>query len=141
MSEDTQAEGTQAAEHHHHISIPVGVMDPRKVMDSAAMERVFKAQAAARAQAAASTTVFIGTIVALISSAFGLVAALAWNSAISAGVHQLATGPLAPLKLSGAALSFAQAIIVTLIAVVAVVILNRIAGRLAKQNAFNATNS
>ncbi len=139
MSEDTQAEGTQAAEHHHHISIPVGVMDPRKVMDSAAMERVLKAQAAARAQAAASTTVFIGTIVALISSAFGLVAALSWNTAISAGVTSWRQGRWLRSSI-GAALSFAQAIIVTLIAVVAVVILNRIAGRLAKQNAFNASN-
>jgi hypothetical protein len=137
---DSQSVDTQTAEHHRHISLPVGAMDPRKVMDSAAMERVLKAQAAARAQAAASTTVFIGTIVALISSAFGLVAALSWNTFITAWVHQLASGPLAPLHLTGAALSFAQAIIVTLIAVVAVVALNRIAGRFAKQNAFNANN-
>jgi hypothetical protein len=149
MSEDPQAASSQvavdsqAAEHHRHIGLPVGAMDPRKVMDSAAMERVLKAQAAARAQAAASTTVFIGTIVALVSSAFGLVAALSWNTAISAGVKQLAAGPLAPLHLdkNPTALSFAQAIIVTFIAVVAVVVLNRIAGRFAKQNAFNATNN
>jgi Family of unknown function (DUF5654) len=145
MSEDpqvdsTQAQGPQTAEHHRHISIPVGAMDPRKVMDSAAMERVLKAQAAARAQAAASTTVFIGTIVTLISSAFGLVAALSWNTAITAWVNSMATGPLASLRHS-ALLPFAQAIIVTFIAVVAVVILNRIAGRFAKQNAFNASNN
>jgi hypothetical protein len=140
MSEDPQAVDTQTAEHHRHISIPVGAMDPRKVMDSAAMERVLKAQAAARAQAAASTTVFIGTIVTLISSAFGLVAALSWNTAITAWVQQLAKGPLASLK-NSPLLPFAQAIIVTVIAVVAVIILNRIAGRFAKQNAFNATNN
>jgi hypothetical protein len=110
-------------------------------MDSAAMERVLKAQATARAQAAASTTVFIGTIVTLISSALGLVAALAWNNAITAWVNSLARGPLAPLKLSGSALAFAQALIVTVIAVVAVVVLNRIAGRYAKRNAFNAANN
>jgi hypothetical protein len=69
------------------------------------------------------------------------VAAFSWNSAITAGVNQLAAGPLAPLHLNGTAKSVAQAIIVTLIAVVAVVILNRIAGRFAKQNAFNATNN
>src|SRR5215469_4455817 len=125
MSEDPQAVGSQAAEHHRHISLPVGAMDPRKVMDSAAMERVLKAQAAARAQAAASTTVFIGTIVTLISSALGLVAALAWNTAITKWVNTLATGPLASLK-NSALLPFAQAIIVTIIAVVAVVVLNRI---------------
>jgi hypothetical protein len=146
MSEDPQAASSQvavdsqAAEHHRHISLPVGAMDPHKVMDSAAMERVLKAQAAARAQAAASTTVFIGTIVALVSSAFGLVAALSWNTFLTAWVNQMARGPLRQFHLTGAALSFAQAIIVTLIAVVAVVILNRIAGRFAKQNAFNANN-
>jgi hypothetical protein len=140
MSEDLQAASSPAAEHHRHLNIPVGAMDPRKVMDSAAMERVLKAQAAARAQAAASTTVFIGTIVALVSSAFGLVAALSWNTAITGWVQWLAKGPLAPLDLGGF-LPFAQAIIVTLIAVAAVVILNRIAGRFAKQNAFNATNN
>jgi len=141
MSEDPQATSSQAAEHHRHISLPVGAMDPRKVMDSAAMERVLKAQAAARAQAAASTTVFIGTIVALVSSAFGLVAALSWNTAITSWVQGLAKGPLAPLGLNPTALSFVQAVIVTIIAVVAVVVLNRIAGRFAKQNAFNATNN
>ena len=136
MSEDPQA-----AEHHRHLGIPAGI-DPRKVMDSAAMERVFKAQATARAQAAASTTVFIGTIVTLISSAFGLVAALAWNNAITAGVNKLATGPLRNLNLQDSpVLPFAQALIVTVIAVVAVVALNRIAGRYAKQNAFNSANN
>jgi len=141
MSEDPQA-----AEHRQHFGVPAGIdprnYDPRKVLDATAMEHILKAQAAARAQAAASTTVFIGTFVTLISSAFGLVAALAWNTAITAGVNQLAdTGPLASLKKS-AILPFAQAIVVTVIAVVAVVILNRIAGRFAKQNAFNsATNS
>ena len=142
MSEDPQA-----AEHRQHFGVPAGIdprnYDPRKVLDATAMEHILKAQAAARAQAAASTTVFIGTFVTLISSAFGLVAALAWNTAITAGVNKLAAGPLKSLNLSGTAiLPFAQAIIVTVIAVVAVVILNRIAGRFAKQNAFNsATNS
>jgi hypothetical protein len=135
MSEDPQA-----AEHHRHLGIPAAI-DPRKVMDSGAMERVLKAQATARAQAAASTTVFIGTIVTLISSAFGLVAALAWNSAITAGVNSLAAGPLKPLKLPTGVLPLVQALIVTIIAVVAVVALNRIAGRYAKQNAFNSANN
>src|SRR5215469_13058204 len=92
MSEDPQT-----AERHRHISLPPGI-DPRKVMDSAAVERVLKAQATARAQAAASTTVFIGTIVTLISSAFGLVAALAWNNAITIWVKDLESGPLASLQ-------------------------------------------
>jgi hypothetical protein len=140
MSEDPQA-----AEHHRHLGIPAGVIDPRnydprKVLDSAALERVMKAQAAARAQAAASTTVFIGTIVTLISSAFGLVAALSWNTAITAGVNGLASGPMKSLHLDSTSKSIVQAVIVTLIAVVAVVILNRIAGRFARQNAFKASS-
>jgi hypothetical protein len=140
MSEDPQA-----AEHHQHLGIPAGIdprnYDPRKVLDATAMEHILKAQAAARAQAAASTTVFIGTFVTLITSAFGLVAALAWNSAITVGVNQLAAGPLKPLHLTGTAiLPFVQAIIVTVIAVVAVVILNRIAGRFARQNAFKSAS-
>jgi hypothetical protein len=139
------SEDSQAAEHHRHLGIPAGVIDPhnydpRKVLDATAMEHVLKAQAAARAQAAASTTVFIGTFVTLITSAFGLVAALAWNSAITAGVHQLADGPLASLKLSDTAKAVAQAVIVTIIAVVAVVVLNRIAGRFARQNAFRSSS-
>jgi hypothetical protein len=142
--EKIMSEDPQAAEHHRRLGIPAGVIDPRnydprKVLDATAMEHVLKAQAAARAQAAASTTVFIGTFVTLISSAFGLVAALAWNSAITAWVHDLAKGPLAPLKLTGTAAAVAQAIIVTAIAVVAVVVLNRIAGRFARQNAFKSS--
>jgi uncharacterized membrane protein len=140
MSEDAQA-----AEHHRHLGIPAAVIDPhnydpRKVLDATAMEHVLKAQAAARAQAAASTTVFIGTFVTLITSAFGLVAALAWNNAITAGVIGLANGPLKKLHLAGAPAALIQAVIVTIIAVVAVVVLNRIAGRYAKQNAFKSAS-
>jgi Family of unknown function (DUF5654) len=140
MSEDPQA-----AEHHRHLGIPAGVIDPhnydpRKVLDATALEHILKAQAAARAQAAASTTVFIGTFVTLISSAFGLVAALAWNNAITAGVKDLANGPLASLNLEGTPAAVAQAVIVTIIAVVVVVVLNRIAGRFAKQNAFKSAS-
>jgi Family of unknown function (DUF5654) len=141
MSEDAQA-----AEHHRLLGIPAGVIDPhtydpRKVLDATAMEHLLKAQAAARAQAAASTTVFIGTFVTLITSAFGLVAALSWNSAISAGVNSLATGPLKQLHLAGTPwAAVIQAVIVTIIAVVAVVVLNRIAGRFARQNAFKSAS-
>jgi hypothetical protein len=140
MSEDAQA-----AEHHRLLGIPASVIDPhtydpRKVLDATAMEHMLKAQAAARAQAAASTTVFIGTFVTLITSAFGLVAALAWNSVITKAVNDLAQGPLASLKLNATEQAFAQAVIVTIIAVVAVVVLNRIAGRFAKQNAFKSAS-
>ncbi len=137
MSEDPRA-----AEHRQHFGLP-GVVDPRnydprKVLDATALDHMMKAQAAARAEAAASTTVFIGTVVTLITSAFGLVAALAWNTAITLWIHDLTAGPLAPLHLKGTPAAVAQAVIVTVIAVVAVVIVNRIAGRFAKQNAFNS---
>jgi uncharacterized membrane protein len=140
MSDDSQA-----AEHHRHLGISAGAIDPhnydpRKVLDATAMEHLLKAQAAARAQAAASTTVFIGTFVTLITSAFGLVAALAWNNAITAGVTALAKGPFKKLNLAGTPAALIQAVIVTIIAVVAVVVLNRIAGKFAKQNAFKSAS-
>ena len=99
MSEDPRA-----AEHRQHFGLP-GVVDPRnydprKVLDATALDHMMKAQAAARAEAAASTTVFIGTVVTLITSAFGLVAALAWNTAITLWIQDLTTGPLAPLHLN-----------------------------------------
>jgi hypothetical protein len=139
MSEDAQA-----AEQHRRLGIPAGVIDPhnydpRKVLDATALEHVLKAQAAARAQAAASTTVFIGTFVTLITSAFGLVAALAWNNAISSWIADLTSGPLAPFKLGKTPALMVAAVITTIIAVVAVVALNRIAGRFAKQNAFKSS--
>src|SRR5579871_2904985 len=147
MSDDPQTSGqtpaqapeAQAAEHHRRISMPNGMIDPRKALDSAAVERVLKAQAAARERAAASTAVFIGTIVTLVTSAFGLAAALAWNSAISSWINDLSKGPLAQFNLSGTAKLVVQALLITILAIIAVVILNRIAGRYAKKNAFKAS--
>ncbi|MGO8947617.1 MAG: DUF5654 family protein [Ktedonobacterales bacterium] len=140
MSEDTHA-----AEHHPRLGIPAGVIDPRnydprKIVDATALDHIMKAQAAARAEAAASTTVFIGTVVTLITSAFGLVAALAWNTAITDWISDLAKGPLASLHLSSTGKAMVQAVIITVIAVVAVVIINRVAGRFAKQNAFKSAS-
>src|SRR5581483_7194218 len=63
------------------ISLPSG-LDPRKAIEPAAVDRMLRAQAIARAQAQAASTVVISTIVSLVTSAFSFVAALAWNSAI-----------------------------------------------------------
>jgi uncharacterized transporter YbjL len=60
----------------------------------------------------------LDTIAALMTAAFGLIAALAWNGAISWGVEQIFG------KGSGAGL-FIYAIIVTILAVVAVMLIGR----------------
>ena len=125
MSDDVHV-----TEQHWHLGLPQN-MDPRKVLDAAGLERVLKAQAAARAQAAAATTVVIGTIVTLVTSAFGFVAALAWNSAITKVIGNLQVN----WKMDPTLLAVLQALAVTLIAVIAVVIIQRVAGRWAKKSA------
>jgi len=76
----------KTAEQRRRMGLPGGLdprnFDPRKAMDPATVERLMRAQAVARAEASAATTVLIGTVVTLITSAFGFVAALAWNDAI-----------------------------------------------------------
>lgn len=131
MSEDVKA-----AEQRRRLGLPQG-FDPRKAMDPATMERMVRAQAVARAQAQAATTVVIGTIVTLVSSAFGFVAALAWNDAIIAVLNRV----LANLRIDNshiATIQVVRAIIFTIIAVIAVVILQRVAGRWAKKAAISA---
>lgn len=131
MSEDQKA-----AEQRRRLGLPQG-FDPRKAMDPATMERMIRAQAVARAQAQAATTVVLGTIVTLVSSAFGFVAALAWNDAIIAVLGRVLTY----FHISSqhvATIQVVRAVIFTIIAVIAVVILQRIAGRWAKRAAINA---
>lgn len=137
MSDDAQAHThtqvqaqTQAADQHWHLGLPPGI---DKVLDAAGLERVLKAQAAARAQAAAATTVVIGTIVTLVTSAFGFVAALSWNNAISTFIHDNVNASF--LSQNQTLVAVIQAIAVTLIAVIAVVIIQRVAGRWAKKTA------
>lgn len=130
------SEEQKAAEQRRRMGIPQG-FDPRKAMDPATMERMMRAQAVARAQAQAATTVVIGTIVTLVSSAFGFVAALAWNDAIIA----LLGRALYYLHVSSvhiATIQTVRAIIFTIIAVIAVVVLQRVAGRWAKKAAISA---
>src|SRR5215467_3451790 len=75
------------------VSLPSGI-DPRKAIEPSAVDRILRAQAVARAQAQAATTVIISTIVSLVTSAFGFVAALAWNSAIQEILHEHLTPSL-----------------------------------------------
>lgn len=121
-------------EHKRKLGLPP-TLDPRKAMDQAALERVIRAQEQARAQAAAATTVVVGTVVTLVSSAFGFVAALAWNDAIKA----LLTKMFPDLDGNGTKASIIRAVVFTLVAIVAIVILQRVAGRWAKKAAIGAS--
>jgi hypothetical protein len=129
MSEDEKT-----AEQRRRLGL--GGLDPRKAVDPATMERLIRAQEYARAQAAAATTVVLGTVVTLISSAFGFVAALAWNDAIRDGVNKV-FGWLG-IKAGTLTLEIVRALLFTVIAIVAIVVLQRIAGRWAKRAAINA---
>lgn len=124
-----------AEEHKHKLGLPP-TLDPRKAMDPAALERAIRAQERAVAQAAAATTVVVGTVVTLVSSAFGFVAALAWNDAITAELKQL----FPDLKGNDAMASTIRAVVFTLVAIVAIVILQRVAGRWAKKAAIGGSN-
>ncbi len=90
MSDDQQR---HEAEQRRRFGLPAGVdprnFDPRRAMDPASLEKVLKAQAIARAEAQAATTVIIATIVSLVTSAFSFVAALAWNRGDSGGAEQV----------------------------------------------------
>lgn len=72
---------------------------------------------------------YIQTMIALASAAFGVVAALAWNSAITALVKQIfgSSGQIVSL--------FIYAILVTILAVIVMVQLGKIAERTAPPKA------
>lgn len=126
----------QTAEQRRRMGLPHN-MDPRRALDPAALERVMKAQAVARAQATAATTVLIGTVVTLITSAFSFVAALAWNDAINTFIKDRVSTYIPGL--GATTIAVLHALAVTIIAVVAVVILNRVAGSWAKKSAIAAS--
>ncbi len=107
--------------------------DPRKAINQGTMEQVMRAQAVARAEAQAATTVVIATIVSLVTSAFGFVAALAWNNAIQKILTSVTgLGQDTPLG------STVYALIATLVAVVVVFITSRFARNLAKKSAIES---
>lgn len=121
-------------EHKRRGALP-STLDPRKAVDPASLERIIRAQERARAQAVAATTVVVGTIVTLVSSAFGFVAALAWNDAIKAVLARI----FPQLNGDAAKVEVIRALVFTLVAIIAIVILQRIAGRWAKNAAIGSS--
>lgn len=115
--------------------------DPRRAIDRQQIERLARAQAIARANAQATSTVFLATVVSLATSAFGVVAALAWNQAISENIQDLVRVNSVFKGLSPHILDLVYAIIITLIAVIVIITLNRIASRIAKKSAIDAAEA
>jgi hypothetical protein len=76
--------------------------------------------------------IFVQTMIALASVSLGLVAALAWNEAIKATLAMLGLGE----DLAGL---YAYAILATVLAVVVLVWLGRIAARVGGEAAINAS--
>ena len=66
---------------------------------------------------------FLATMIALVTTAFGVVVALAWNTALSKALAQLSKG----YELTGL---FVYAVLVTIIAVLTVISLGRVATRI-----------
>jgi hypothetical protein len=131
----------QEAEQRRRLGLPQG-MDPRKMMDSAAVERLLKAQAVARAEAQAATTVIIATIVSLVTSAFSFVAALAWNNAIQTMLQGLEnTKEIGGFQLTPVEVQLIYAVVVTFIAIGVILIIQRFAGDLAKKSAIAAASN
>src|SRR5438093_9555598 len=69
---------------------------------------------------------FLATVIGLVTTAFGVVVALAWNTALSTWLAQLSRGA----RIGGL---FAYALLVTVLAVLAIVFLGRLAGRIGAQ--------
>ena len=65
---------------------------------------------------------FLATVIALVTTAFGVVVALAWNTALSKALAQLSKGA----QIGGL---FAYAVLITGLAVLAIVFLGRLATR------------
>ena len=74
-------------------------------------------------------SVYLQTMISLASAAFGVVAALAWNSAITALVRQIFGSGAQVFSL------FIYAIIITIIAVIVMVNLGKVAERTAENKA------
>ncbi len=136
-TEQHMQEDPQVAEHRKRLGLPPGIdprnFDPRKAVDPAVVEKMVRAQVVARLQATQATTVFLATVVSLITSAFGFVAALAWNQAI-----QDLIGKYISIQGGKVRVELIYAVIVTFIGVVVIVVLNRIGRRLAKHSVIGA---
>lgn len=101
------------------------------------MEKMMRAQAVARAEAQAATTVVIATVVSLVTSAFGFVAALAWNSAIQAVLTTVIVKDFG-LKADDPMVLVLYALVATVIAIIVVVATSRFAGNIAKKSAIES---
>ena len=66
---------------------------------------------------------FLATMIALVTTAFGVVVALAWNTALSKALAQLSKA----YQIAGL---FTYAVIVTVVGVLTVIFLGRLAGRI-----------
>lgn len=141
----------QSQEQQRRRGIPAGIdprnfdprnLDPRRALDPATYERMLHAQSVARAQATATSTVLIATMVSLVTSAFGFVAALAWNNAIQQIIAEnIASGGFRHIfgfNLTPGQIALIYAAIVTVIAVVVVVVINRFARGIAKNSVINS---
>jgi Family of unknown function (DUF5654) len=119
--------------------------DPRKVVDQQHMQeqmrKLARAQAVARARAQATSTVFLATTVSLATSAFGVVAALAWNDAINAVLSDAVKNNPAIARLGPTATQVLYAVFVTVIAVIVILTLNRVASRIARRSAIDAAEA
>ena len=134
MSDDQQR---QEAEHRRRMAgVDLRNFDPRKAMDPNSLDKILRAQAIARAEAQAATTVVIATIVSLVTSAFSFVAALAWNNAIQLALDTYVNTNSSLAKMIGpVGVKVFYALIVTLIAIIVILIVNRFAGNIAKKSA------
>src|SRR6266498_5151334 len=74
----------------------------------------------------------VATMIALASTAFGVVAALAWNAAITAWFNRSFGNEIAGQITPGAKVSalFVYAVVATLIGVIVIVLLGRLAARI-----------
>jgi hypothetical protein len=118
--------------------------DPRRAVDPAQMQqqmqKLARAQAVARAKAQATSTVFLATVVSLATSAFGVVAALAWNQAIQDNLAAVTSSSFFH-RFSPAQRELIYAVLVTFIAVIVILALSRVAARLAKKSAFDVAEA
>jgi hypothetical protein len=92
--------------------------DPTQDPDRSQVPIIEAARAANR-----FTREFMATVIALVTTAFGVVVALAWNTALSKALESLSHGA----QVIGL---FIYAVVVTVFAVVTIIILGRLAGRI-----------
>lgn len=110
-------------------SVGVGELDPRKAIDPA-LKSMVELQVRARVQAQQASTVFIATVVSLVTSSFGFAAALAWNDAIQAVITRGVKVNAFNLAYHPTQAKVVYAFIVTILAIIAVFIIRAVATRI-----------